>query len=555
MPSKLPKLLLILVLTIFVLNLVQAYFMELIFDEAYYWHFAQDMAFGYFDHPPMVAWLIGLGSYFLDGNLGVRFLSCLLSAGTLLVLWKTVDDPKKYNYVPHFVVLVFSMTLLNFYGFLTLPDTPLLFFCALFLYVYKHFIERPSWLLALVLGLVMAALMYSKYHAVLVIVFVLLSNLKLLSNKFAWFAVIIALAAYTPHFVWLYDKDFISIQYHLFERPNNAYDFNKYTLGFLINLVALFGFTFPWIYRSLYRTKRDSSFTKALLFLVYGVLLFFFFSSFNRRVQTQWIIVICIPMVLLVFNDMMRDKISRKWIFRMGLVNIPILLLLRLIMVFEEISPIHYESHGNKEWVEQVKKKAKGAPVVFENSYRLAPMYAYYSGETSYSLNNIFYRQNQFSIDDSEAAVQHQKVYHIAKSPKTNEVAFVNEEGTEFYGNFIDNFESYRKLRCEVVGDHFELDFEKELTLSVYNPYPEGIPLHKLKFSVVYLNEFKRLPNSVPIKVQTVDENILVLQSNEKTKFTFMLPQPKLNGPGYFRIAISENDLRYGLNGKPIKLE
>ena len=554
-PLKLPKLLLLFLAVIFVLNLVQGHFMELIFDEAYYWHYAKYPAFGYFDHPPMVAWLIEFGSLFFDGNLGIRFMSCLMSVGTMLVLWKTIDNPKKNDYVLHFVVLAFSMTLVNFYGFLTLPDTPLLFFCALFLFVYKRFIEKPSWAVAFGLGLVMAALMYSKYHAALVIIFVLLSNLKLLTNKFAWLAVFVALLAYSPHFIWLYDNDFISIKYHLFERPNDAYNFNKYTLGFLVNLVAIFGLTFPWIYRSLFKTKVNSTFTKALLYLTYGVVLFFFISSFNRRVQTQWVIIICIPMVILVFNDMMANDTSRKWIFRMGATNIVILLFLRLGLIFEQISPIPYESHGNKAWVQQLRNKAESAPVVFENSYRLAPMYAYYSGDTSYSLNNYHYRQNQYSIDPSENTVQHAKIYYVSRYIKGEELAFTNNKGNEYYGKFIDNFESYRKLRCEVDGDHFSLNKEKELKLKVINPYKEDIPLNKLRFAVVYLNEYKRHPDLVPVEIVAVANNISVLKSNDTVNFTFKLPEPKMKDPGYFRVVISENNLPYGLNGKPIKLE
>ena len=115
------------------------------------------------------------------------------------------------------------MTLLNAYGFFTLPDTPLLFFTAAFLWVYKKFIIKPSLVLALIMGILMAALMYSKYHAVLVIVFVLLSNLKLLTNTYAWVSAIMALLCYSPHFLWLYEHDFVSIKYHLFERPNQSY--------------------------------------------------------------------------------------------------------------------------------------------------------------------------------------------------------------------------------------------------------------------------------------------------------------------------------------------
>ncbi len=555
MLSKFPRNLLYFLGAIFILNLVQSYFTELIFDEAYYWHYAQNLSFGYFDHPPMVAWFIALGSMIFDGNLGVRFVSCLLSVGTLLVLWKLIDHPKKNDYVPHFVVLVFSMPLLNAYGFLTLPDTPFLFFCGLFLLVYKHFIKKPSVGLAILLGLTMAALMYSKYHAVLVIVFVLLSNLKLLTNKFAWLAVAISLLAYAPHFVWLYEQDFISIRYHLFERRNNAYNFNKYTLGFIVNLVAIFGLTFPWIYRSLFQTKAKDTFTKALLYLTYGVLIFFFISSFNRRVQTQWIIAICIPLVVLVFNDMLANETSRKWIYRMGLLNVAILLFLRLGLVFENLFPIHYESHGNKRWVQEIKDKVGDIPVVFENSYRLAPMYAYYAGSPTFSLNNINYRQNQYTLDNTENTVQGKKVYYVSRYLTNAELAFTNAKGTQFFGKYINDFESYRKLRCYVDGDIFAMDTEKIQQLKVFNPYNKDIDLSKLKFAVGYLNDYKLLHDVIPIKVKPLNENISALKSNDTTNFTFTLPTPKMKRPAYFRISISENDLRYGLNSSAIKLE
>ena len=288
MIPKLPKTLLYLLIALFAINMAQSYFTELIFDEAYYWYYAQNMAWGYFDHPPMVALMIKLSSFFFNDELGVRFVSCLLSVATFLILWQLIDHPKKERYGVQFFVLVFSMTLINAYGFFTLPDTPFLFFTALFLLVYKKFINKPSVLLALGLGIVMAALMYSKYHAVLVIIFTLLSNMKLVFNKYAWLSVVVALICYTPHFLWLYENEFVSIKYHLYERPNRAYEFGDFTLGYFVNLVALFGLTFPWIYKSLFKTRAKDQFTKALLYLTYGVLVFFFVSSFNRRIQTQF---------------------------------------------------------------------------------------------------------------------------------------------------------------------------------------------------------------------------------------------------------------------------
>ncbi len=537
------------------LNLVQAYFTELIFDEAYYWHYAQEMAFGYFDHPPMVAWMIKLSSFFFDGELGVRFVSCLLSSATLILLWMTIEQKEKQRYVTHFFLLAFSMTLLNAYGFFTLPDTPLLFFTALFLYSYQQFIKKPSLLTAIGMGLVMAALMYSKYHAVLVIVFVLLSNLKLLRNSYAWLAVLVSLTAYSPHFLWLYENDFVSIKYHLFERPNAAYSFEKYTLGFFVNMIALFGLTFPWVYRSLFKVKARDTFTKALIFLVYGILIFFFISSFSRRIQTQWIIAISIPLLLIVFNDLLQDEKTRKWIFRMGIINSVILLYLRLGLVLPALLPIHYESHGNRAWVGELQSKIGDTPVVFENTYRLAPMYAFYTGNLTFSLNNINYRQNQYSIDHSEQKMQGKDIFYVSPYLMNEKLAFTNVKGGMYYGKHIDNFESYRRLRCYLEDKVFSLEETESHLIKVYNPYEYDIDIQKLRFAVGYLNDYKRIKDVIPMVAKPTNPEILTLKSNDTTNFTFKFPKPKKLRPGYFRIGISENQLHYGLNGNSIKLE
>ena len=52
-------------------------------QEAYYWTYAQHPDLSYFDHPPMVAWLIWLGTaLFGDGAIGVRFGTWLCGLGT-----------------------------------------------------------------------------------------------------------------------------------------------------------------------------------------------------------------------------------------------------------------------------------------------------------------------------------------------------------------------------------------------------------------------------------------------------------------------------------------
>lgn len=555
MKIKLPRLFLYLLAIVFIINLFQSFLTELIFDEAYYWHYAQDLAWGYFDHPPMVAFLIKISGFLFSGELGVRFMSCILSAGTIVFLWLLVDSPKKQDYVAYFYILVFSMTLLNAYGFLMLPDTPMLFFTAMFLWLYKKFIHTPSYIMAVALGIVMAALMYSKYHAVLVILFVLLSNVRLVFNKYAWIAVCVALVCYIPHLAWLYENQFVSINYHLFERPNRSYDFNDFTLGYFLNLLALFGLTFPWIYYALFKTKGKDHFTKALLFLTYGVLVFFFLSSFQRRIQTQWLIVICIPLVIIVFNYMLHNETGRKWIYRTGMANIILLLFLRIGLIYEPFFPIVFETHGNREWVQDLYEQVGDIPVIFENSYREAPMYSFYSGVPAYSLNNIYYRQNQYSIDGTEAAVQHRKVLYTAKRFKSGDVNFTSPKGRVYFGNYLEDFESFRKLRCFVSMDNDQIPAQHStVQIKVYNPYEEEIPINKLKFAAAYLDTFKKVQEVTPMQVRLANGTDTSLGAKDTTVIYATLPASQLANPSYFKITIAENDLIWGLNGSTIKI-
>ena len=551
MAQKFPRLFFVLLAVVFVLNLVQASITELIYDEAYYWYYAQDLAWGYFDHPSMVAFLIAVSSWFFQGELGVRFMSTLLSAGTYVLLWLLIEHPRKKDHVPHFFLLVFSFTLMNAYGFLTLPDTPLLFFTSLFLWLYKRFLQRPSLGTSLLLGLVMACLMYSKYHAVLVIFFVLLSNLKLIRDKKAWLAAIVALVCYLPHFIWLQQNDFAPLNFHLSERPNQAYSFGEFTLGYFLNLIAIIGLLFYWVYAAFFKFRAKDGFSKALVYLVYGVILFFFISSFNRRVQAQWAIVISIPLIVIAFEHLLENARARKWMYRFGWVSLVLLLYARAWLVYHPLFPMIYETHGNKQWVNALHAQAGEVPVVFENSYRLAPKYEFYSGVPAMSLNNFMYRKNQYSIDGSEEKFRGKRVAYVTQYRKSGDFSYTNLSGTTYYGVFMDDFQSYRRLQCLV---------EKPTTgilhhLKVYNPYPFEIALGDLKYTISYSNAYKQVKETLPLQLNMVAGQSQLLKARDTAHYTFDLPLPKeMGNPVYFRIGISEHGLPAGLNGTPVKI-
>ena len=61
------------------INIIQACYTGLLNDEAYYFFYSRDMAWGYYDHPPLVALFIKSGYWILHNELGVRLLFVSLS--------------------------------------------------------------------------------------------------------------------------------------------------------------------------------------------------------------------------------------------------------------------------------------------------------------------------------------------------------------------------------------------------------------------------------------------------------------------------------------------
>jgi hypothetical protein len=203
---------------------------------------------------------------------------------------------------------------------------------------------------------------------------------------------------------------------------------------------------------------------------------------------------------------------------------------------------------------EQIKSEVGSTPLVFENSYRYASMFAFYTGNRTFSLNNEHFRRNQYSIDDSESKVRHQKVLYISTYPRKVDTTFTKSNGGQFFGNYINDFESFRKLRTMVDGP-ISSNTDKELGLKVYNPYNQRIALKKLRFNIAYLTDFKKIKEAIPIRPKPLDTTITYLPANDTVNFKFNLPKPQMKDPGYFRVGISENGLPFGLNGENTELE
>lgn len=395
------------------LGLMQSGLTELQDDEAYYWVFSQYLDWGYFDHPPMIALLVKLGYAIFPNELGVRLFPLLLNLFSLVIIEKLIDRKNPVL----FYTIALSVAVLQVSGFVAVPDIPLIFFTALFFLYYKRFIKKSSLLNTFLLGLAAALLLYSKYHAVLIIFFVLLSNLKLFTRYQVYLAGIIALLLFTPHLWWQYQHDWVSFRYHLFESNVNAYK-PSFTIEYIIGQLFLPGPIAGFILvpaAFLYKPKTETE--KALRFTMMGIYIFFLLSSFRGRVEGNWTSPVLVSLVVLS-HQFLNDKIKwQKTLFRLLPITLLLVLFVRIIIVTDIIplKAIQERYHSWKKWPLEMRERTKGLPVVFSNSYQRASKYWFYTGQVTLSQNWYRERRNNYNFWPIEDSLLGKPVYFMDK--------------------------------------------------------------------------------------------------------------------------------------------
>jgi len=184
-------------------------------DEAQYWAWAQDLDWGYFSKPPMVAWLIAATTaIFGDAEWAARLASPLLHSGTAFLIFlagRKAFSPRTgfwasavYMLMP--AVWVSSMIIST--------DAALLFFWALGLYAWISLRRALSWRYALLLGVAIGLGIMSKYAMLFFIPPLIIASLfdeptrKSIWNLKGAMAGLITIAIIAPNIWWNSAHDF-----------------------------------------------------------------------------------------------------------------------------------------------------------------------------------------------------------------------------------------------------------------------------------------------------------------------------------------------------------
>lgn len=420
------------------LNLLQIYFTELTSDEGYYWFYAQHLQWGYYDHPPAVALLIKLGSAIFPGEFGVRFFSVVLSATGLWLFFSLLPDEHKQKTKTFWVLL--AAPLLHYLTFLVFPDGPLIFFSLLFLVLYKRFLQKQNSANAVLLGLVIALMGYSKYHGVLVLLFTILANPKLLRSGLFYLSLLVAAFTFFPHLWWQYKEGFPTLKYHLSGRTGQ-WAFRHVGEYISQQIIAIGpGFIFlPFVCRA------NDVFERTLKAIIVGTFAFFLVSSCKAFVQFHWTSIALYP--LLYFAVLYHNQPRKEKLFPWLVLPFAVLFFIARLLLMVPLIPATHAGedyyHGRKAWAKEIAAVAGNKPVFMPGNLREASLYSFYSGKLGVTLYNRPEKKSQYELWGYEDSLQGKDVLYVAKNAFAGSSELMTKTGQRMFYTTISRFQSF----------------------------------------------------------------------------------------------------------------
>jgi hypothetical protein len=291
------------VLTIFALvalRLVAAAFTPITFDEAYYWMWSKSLAGGYYDHPPMVAVVIRLGTMIAgDTEIGVRLASILLALPMSWAVYQSAAMLFGGKRVAATSAILLNVTLMAAVGtMIVTPDAPLLVASSFILFSLAKVLEtgRGEWWLAV--GLAAGAALLSKYTALffgpaILIWLVAVPKLRRwLVSPWLYLGGLVALLMFAPVIIWNADHHWVS-----FIKQMGRARIEDFRPAFIAELIPTqIAFATPLVFilgamglHALFHRRAGAHSARLLIdTMFWTIVAYFVWHSLHARVEANW---------------------------------------------------------------------------------------------------------------------------------------------------------------------------------------------------------------------------------------------------------------------------
>ncbi len=272
---------------------------DLFVDEAQYWHWSQNLDFGYYSKPPMIAWVIHLGTLIGGSSdiFWIRVASPLLHMATALILIPATARLTGSREAAHWVGASYAtLPAVALSSVFMSTDTVLFPFLALTLLAYSHLIERKSFGFAVLMGFAVGCGTLSKYAMLYFVGTATLSAIFVprarLAVRDAVIAAVTALIVIAPNIWWNATHGAATLK-HTSENAN--WDGLKLNIGKALEFFASqFAVVGPVLFAAMILVfvrlvQRRASVTERHLFLLsWPIVLAIVFQALMSRAYANW---------------------------------------------------------------------------------------------------------------------------------------------------------------------------------------------------------------------------------------------------------------------------
>ena len=410
------KFLLLGLIAIYVIRLIVNQMMGLMPQDAYYYFYSEHLALSYFDHPPMVAYMLKAFSLVFGKSVAaVKLTDFIVTLFSFIGFYYLSSFFLSKNRTIRSLILYGSTLLVTVISINTTPDVPLIFFWTMSLIItYKAVFENKIgyWILA---GIFMGLSFDSKYTAVFLLfgLFTFLVFSKnhrhfLFSKEFLLTLVFFAITI-SPIFIWNIENDWMSFKFQGAERASSISKFQIVPKYFFGNLATQLMLLLPVLFVAMLfvffklgkriKKSRKVPDDKTLFLLSFSlpIILFFFAISTFYWVKLNWIMPAYITAIVLVARyvsyKMLRYQVVLALIFH------------TLLFVQIVFYPVNVKSDdtwfGWEELSVEVEKINQQYPdnFIFSNDgYKTSAVLNFYLDKEVYSGNVIGANGLQFSV-------------------------------------------------------------------------------------------------------------------------------------------------------------
>jgi len=297
---------------------------ELFFDEAQYWVWSQDLDFGYFSKPPMLAWIIRASTEICgsDRAFCIRISAPIIHTITSIFVFlsaRELFDTKTGFWAGIIFALLPAVSLS---ATIISTDVPLLMFWSIALYAFLMLERTNSKIWILVLGLSFGFGLMSKYAMVYFVICSLLYALLARGHPTAlkkpgfWIAMALGFLILVPNIWWNYQHSFATLSHtgdNIGWKGLNLHPLKA--AEFLLSQFGVFGPILMGVYlASLWRIELFKG-TNAQQFLVafsLPILFIIIFQALMSKAYANWAALTYVAASILV-ADILVNRIPPLW--------------------------------------------------------------------------------------------------------------------------------------------------------------------------------------------------------------------------------------------------